>query len=288
MNKIDIPVATGMTGPGSQPADEDGVELDYMQMPSDMTTYSMPVIPEPEEIKGLDEGIAMLKTLHRELSCYRAGDPARVLELDKLDNNNRTLVDQVLGNGEVSIVFNGNVHAQIQESVLAGVWRIQYVDEHGKVLRNVVEVAVIPGLVAEATFSTAAESVNFKESDLPDTVYNAAPLLTEINDKLPEFQLNPDPHIINLSLLPHTEEDLAFLAASLGEGSVVILSRGYGNCRISSTSTRNVWWVVYFNSQDTVILNTIEVSKIPNVACAAKEDIEDSTERLNEILKVYV
>jgi hydrogenase-1 operon protein HyaF len=69
---------------------------------------------------------------------------------------------------------------------------------------------------------------------------------------------------------------------------VVMLSRGYGNCRITSTLTRNVWWVQYFNSQDTLILNTIEISHVPDVACAAQEDIDDSAQRLHEILEVYL
>jgi hydrogenase-1 operon protein HyaF len=49
-----------------------------------------------------------------------------------------------------------------------------------------------------------------------------------------------------------------------------------------------VWWVQYFNSQDTLILNTLEVSDVPNVACASPEDIADSRQRLEEIMKVYL
>jgi len=68
---------------------------------------------------------------------------------------------------------------------------------------------------------------------------------------------------------------------------VVILSRGYGNCRITSTATRHVWWVQYFNSQEILILNTLEISEVPAVACAAQEDIDDSAQRLLEILEVF-
>ena len=85
----------------------------------------------------------------------------------------------------------------------------------------------------------------------------------------------------------YKRQDLAFLSDSLGIGPIVILSRGYGNCRISSTGTRNVWWVQYYNSQETLILNTLEISKVPEVACASQEDIEDSAERLDEILSIY-
>ena len=37
-------------------------------------------------------------------------------------------------------------------------------------------------------------------------------------------------------LLPHTEEDLAWLEQRLGQGATDILSRGYGNCRVRATA----------------------------------------------------
>jgi len=48
-----------------------------------------------------------------------------------------------------------------------------------------------------------------------------------------------------------------------------------------------VWWVKYFNSEDKMILNTVEVSAIPEVACAAQEDIVDSAERFVEVMEIY-
>jgi len=283
MNRIDIPV---VVGPGSQPAEADAAQLDY-PMPSGMTTYAMPQIPEPDEIAGVEAGIDLLEKIQAQLVEYRAGQPALVLPLDDLAPAEIDLVNQVLGNGEVSMKYHGAVAARIQESVLAGVWRVQYLDGNGAVQRDVVEIADIPGLVKETTFSAAVGVLDFSQADIPDTVYNAAPLLTEINDRLPDYRPGSVPHVINLSLLPHTSEDIDFLTAMLGSGPVVILSRGYGNCRITSTATRNVWWVQYFNSQETLILNTLEISAVPDVACAAREDLDDSAQRLLEILEVY-
>ena len=85
----------------------------------------------------------------------------------------------------------------------------------------------------------------------------------------------------------HTEGDLSFLEAALGQGDLIILSRGYGNCRIRSTGTRHCWWVRYFNSQDTLILNSVEITPLPGVAQAAAEDLTDSAERLAEIMATY-
>jgi hydrogenase-1 operon protein HyaF len=284
MKKISIPV---VVEPGSQPADEDGVVLDYMRMPSETWTYSMPVVPEPEEIDGLEDGIAFLQQIADALSSQQAGDPATVLPVATLDEANTELLDQVLGSGEVSIVFDGMLRARIQEAVLAGVWRVQYMGDDDQVERDVVEVGAIPSLIREGVFPEAAGDLAFDADNLPAGVGNAPSLLVEIADKLPGYEPGADPYVINLSLLPNSDEDLDLLATTLGSGPAVILSRGYGNCRITSTATKNVWWVQYFNSQDTLILNTIEISQVPEVACAAQEDIDDSAERLTEILDVY-
>jgi len=71
----------------------------------------------------------------------------------------------------------------------------------------------------------------------------------------------------------------------LDGGTVVILSRGFGNCRISSTAARHVWRVQYFNNMQTLILNTIEVVAMPEVAVAAREDLVESHARLAELVQ---
>ena len=52
------------------------------------------------------------------------------------------------------------------------------------------------------------------------------------------------------------------------------------NCAVPDT-----WRVVYYNSQDAVILNSVEVCDMPEVACAAPEDLMDSMERMTEVLQ---
>ena len=38
-----------IVGPGSQPSETDGAELDILQLPSGMDTYAAPLLPEPED-----------------------------------------------------------------------------------------------------------------------------------------------------------------------------------------------------------------------------------------------
>ena len=84
-----------------------------------------------------------------------------------------------------------------------------------------------------------------------------------------------------------SEADLDHIEHVLRKGAVNILSRGYGDCRIESTMVSNVWRVRYFNSTNKLILDTIEVTDVPKVACAAQEDIEDAAQRLQEMLESY-
>jgi len=81
-----------------------------------------------------------------------------------------------------------------------------------------------------------------------------------------------------------TGEDRTVLEHAAPTGPVAILSRGFGNCRITSTLLRNLWRVQYFNSMQTLILNTLEVVDVPEVAMAAAEDLADSRQRLRELL----
>ena len=279
----DIPI----TGPGSQPEESDGAELEILQMPSGMASYSAPVVPEPEEVNGLTEAMTRLRELGERLYAYRQEHPPAPLDLTGLDPANRELVDQVLGEGEVSIVIADDTPLRIQESVLAGVWRIQRHDSAGLLLQDSIEIGPIPQQVAQQAFAGAKEGVELVQP-LPAGVLNAPPLFSEINEYSSAWRPGKQAHVINLTLLPQTEEDLNFLQQQLGAGSVSILSRGYGNCRISSTATRNVWWVQYFNSQDRNILNSLEITDVPSVACAAPEDLADSAQRLEEIMEIYL
>jgi hydrogenase-1 operon protein HyaF len=288
MNEFKIPVS--VSGPGSQPGEEDGAALDILQLPDEMSTFSMPQMPEPDQVRYLDGGMSALSDLHgvlQDLVGVKDIKP-EVVDITHLDSDNRSLVDQVLGEGEVSMVFrNGDTSARIQESVMAGIWRIRYFDREGAEISDNIEVAQVPRLCKRHVFNRASHRVDTQLKSIPEGVLNAPPLLAEINDKVAEFRPGKASHVINLTLLPQTEQDLSFLVKRLGEGPLSILSRGYGNCRITSTAVQNVWWVQYFNSQDKNILNTLEIGDVPDVAAAAHEDIHESAQRLNEIMDAY-
>jgi len=255
-------------------------------MPEEMAIYRMPQVSVDLNAADLAQAKSVLQQLEQDLAAYPAASKAN--DLTGLDSINRRFIDEVLGEGEVSIICAGEPKLRIQESVLAGVWRLQQVNARQKIVTDTLEVGIIPEQLLQSAFTGAASQIDTHWPTLPEGLMNAPPLLAELNAKISAYQTGAEAHIINLSLLPQTEQDLAFLEQCLGKGSVTLLSRGYGNCRISSTGTKNVWWVQYFNSQDALILNTLEVSDVPDVDCASPEDIADSAGRLQEILKVYL
>lgn len=274
-----------LVGPGTQPGEDDGAALDYMEFPKTMRTYAAPALPEPEAVAGIETALEILHQVRAAAGDPGAAATSRQFDISHLDAQNRAFIDQALGEGEVSII--GGATLQCQESVLAGIWRVHEAGITGELKRDLIEVGAFPASIQELSDASTLPAMRSHRGALPPGVLNAVALVTELDDKIAACKPGDQAHVINLTLLPQTDEDLAFLDERVGPGSITILSRGYGNCRINSTSTRNTWWVRYFNSRDAIVLNTIEVVDVPNVACAAPEDLKDSAQRLGEILEVY-
>lgn len=274
-------------GPGSQ--DEGEMVLDYMKMPSEMDTYDIPVLPESDAVQSCPQAVAVMEQLQDLLAKYAPGSATQSMVLDAMPDADLDMLNQILGEGEVSAVITGEQPVRIQETVMAGVWRLRSFNSQGDVIAETLEVADVPACVREAAFRTQ-RTLDVNPDQMPAGVLNAPSVLVEIAEASEAFGgTAPEaPHVINLSLLPFSPEDHNHLAESVGTGAVTILSRGYGNCRITSTEVYGLWRVQYFNSTDQLILDTLEITNIPAVACAAKEDLEDSAERLKEIREVLV
>ncbi len=280
MKPFAIPVVA--LGPGSQ---EESEQLDYLPLPSGMHTYRPPILPEPEQLGELVSARSLLARVLDGLTGYRidAGKAHPSYDLMDLGEADLRLVNQALGEGEVSANITGNAGSVlIQESVYAGVWRVRQFDIANTLLSDRIEIADIPNAIRLA--SGRGRRAEALPPPAEPGVINAPALLAEIADRMAAGAAD-ETHVINLSLLPFSPEDAAWLDAALGRGGVSILSRGYGNCRITATGMARVWWVQFFNSQDALILNTIEVTEVPSVARAAAEDLEDSRERLAEVLE---
>ncbi len=279
INQIPIRVM----GPGSQP--EEQQKLSYISMPNDMSTYTAPYLEDVDEIAGLPGAMEAINWLRQSLADYRPGNPPMLANLSELDADSRELVNQVLGEGEVSITLDGTVVAKTQESVLAGVWRTMYL-EGDRIVADLLEVGELPHVFSRAAGDRKA--IDTSEPEDPAEILNALPILSELEARVATYNDSGEAHSINLSLLPLSDPELEFLDERLGRGPVDVLSRAYGKCQIISTATPNVWWVRYYNSMGTLILNSLEIVGVPVVVMAAAEDLADSAERLEQILAPYL
>ncbi len=284
-----FPIPVVPFGPGSQAEDE---TLDYITMPSGMSTFQAPILPEPEEIVQREGALRALHEALAALASAVAGETPPPVVLNGLSPADLALVNQVLGEGEVSAQvlpadadtdLSAWQQVQIQESVFAGLWRVLTVTADGQV-HDTLEVGDCPQVLRQVA-SEDARGTRPDLSGAPAGVMNALPLLVELEDHRQRWQPGQLAHVVNLTLLPLSPDDIGLIDHVLGTGRVLILSRGYGNCRITSTRAPHTWRVVYYNSADSVILNAIEVTDLPDVACAAPEDLADSLERLTEVLE---
>lgn len=275
MNPFPIPVVA--LGPGSQPEEE---SLHYLPMPREMRTFRDPVLPEPERLRSLSGARAVLRRARDAARDWIPGAGTVAIDLGGLSGPDLEILDQVLGQGEVSArIDTPDGTTRIQESVFAGIWRLRRFDLSGACVSDHLDVGGLPGAVIRAGGSGRA--LPTPPSQIPAGANSAPALLAEIGEHL---RAGTPEHVINLTLLPFSPEDGDALEQALDQGTLSLLSRGYGNCRVSATGVARLWWVQYFNSQDAIILNTLEITEAPEVIRAAPEDLEDSAQRLGEVL----
>lgn len=277
MKPFPIPVVP--VGPGSQ-TDE---SPEYLAMPSGMSTFRAPRLPEA--MSGADLARAA-DILTRLLAGMRAqalgvGQPPAV-DLAGEPRGVRDLLTESLGFGEVSAFTLAPTRIRVQETAFAALWRVLEEGPDGRIVADRLEASPLPAELYAAMRATTLPALT--PPPLAAGMMNGEALLAEIQQQSARHVAGQPAHVINLTLLPVSESDLDYLYGALGHRDVSMLSRGYGNCRVTSTRLAHVWWVQYFNSMDTLILNTIEVVEMPEVVLAAQEDYADTLERLGEYI----
>ncbi len=279
----DFPIPVRPLGPGSQASDE--APLDYVPIPRDVPTFAMPRLPDNADAANMR---AARDVLARLVDGMAGGAPK--IELAGVPAGALAVLNETLGEGEVAIriadaaALNGGaaIDVRIQETVFAGVWRERHIDGDGRLVHDWLQACGIPQIAIDAAQRAALPIL--PAVDMPAGAMNAPALLVEIREQVRRYRPHRAPHVINLTLLPLTPDDHRVLERAIAPGPVAILSRGFGNCRITSTRVAHLWRVQYFNSMQTLILNTMEIVSVPEVALAAPEDLADSRERLGELI----
>lgn len=264
-------------------------ELQYAPLPP-LETFAMPIPPQPGSAAAGAAAAELIARLLEPMRRHAGVADSWRLDLSGVDAEVMSLVNQALGEGDVSILLAASGREpglRIQETAFTGLWRVRSysadeISGENTLLHDELEIAGIPAAVRQR--AARDTSTDFAIGELPSGLMNAPALLGELAAQLAQRSDDSPPHIVNLTLLPMQPEDLQVVDAWLGEGPVRMLSRGFGNCRITASRLRNLWRVQYFNSMETRILDTIEVTDMPSVALATPEDIADSAERLVDLI----
>jgi hydrogenase-1 operon protein HyaF len=277
MKPFPIPVVA--LGPGSQPVDE---PPRYIAAPGAMAVFRPPSPRPAASAQALAGARALLGRL---LSMLEDSSPGRAtprLSLLEAEPGVATAFNELLGYGEVSALISAPRPTRVQECAFPGIWRVRSLRDDGELATDYGEAGPVPQVIHAAL--ARLEVPAFATPGAEANVMNAPAILNELRAASGAHTPGAEPYIVNLTLLPMTPEDLDYLATGLGGGPVTILSRGYGNCRVTSTALPHTWWVQFFNRSDQLILNTLEVTDVPAVAVAAAEDLADSIGRLREWL----
>jgi hydrogenase-1 operon protein HyaF len=258
---------------GSDPTDD---ALALLGMPA----MQIPPAPRlPEDFEPTPALVNWLARLRAALAC--ASEQATRLHLEPLDDVSIQAISEILGEGEVAgSVTLDEISYKVQESILAGVWRVQGSDGS-----DIVEVATAPAVILDAASSLAPADFPVPAPD--GATMNAPAVLAEIQERALAWN-GADNHVLNFTLLPMTEADHALLTGVLGRADLELNSGGFGDCRIMATRYRHVWAVQYVNAMGHTILDTVEVGRLPAAARAARQDFEDSLERLEDLREAYL
>jgi hydrogenase-1 operon protein HyaF len=228
-----------------------------------------------------------LDKLAEAIRAYKPGERPIGLPLRGFTSEDLEILGDLLGDGEVSVVAGHDPLYQVQEANMAGVWRVRATDSAGNAVLDIVEVGDVPSLVRAAVASLPTTMPPMPEA-IAAGVMNAPAVLTEIAERASRWRPGLRNHVVNFTLMPMTEDDNALLTKVLGQAPLTIVSSGYGTCRVLMTSIRHVWAVQYLNAMGNTILDTIEVGDVPESVLAAKEDFEDSAQRLQDMVEAYL
>lgn len=217
------------------------------------------------------------------MQCLRAfvsqwaseGDDHPWMSLNGLDPDALVELDRLLGEGEVRFAVDGEVIAW--ETAFVGLWRG---DSEGA---PYLEAGMSPSRIdALRTGSLKTPTPRLDEQGL----MNAPAVMIELEAAVRAWQQRGDRGNLNLTQLPLTSVDQAWLETQLGRGSVAAVSLGFGRCEVLATAWPDVWWVRYFNDQGHLILNSLEITDLPVAAQADAADIAISRTRFGDWLAV--
>jgi hydrogenase-1 operon protein HyaF len=113
---------------------------------------------------------------------------------------------------------------------------------------------------------------------------NVEPLLHEIRHALKRLAEGKEGTVIDLGRLPLAPGEEECIEAELGKGEVHAELDALGPTTVQETSYPGVWLVTHRNTEQKVVARFIEVTRMPELLQAQREDIERGIDRLEREL----
>ncbi len=111
-------------------------------------------------------------------------------------------------------------------------------------------------------------------------------VLHEIVELLERLAATGEGGAIDLRSLPMAPGDHEHLRSALGEGEVSASFDALGPTRVRETGVAGVWWIEHRNAHGETLTELIEVTEVPEILAAARQDIGAAAQALRARLGV--
>ena len=109
---------------------------------------------------------------------------------------------------------------------------------------------------------------------------NLASIVTEIKYALEQLLKQKKTHCIDFRAMPWSPGEEEKLEQYLGRGEISVQLNALGKSTFYETRYSGVWIISHYNQDGELIGKLIEISTLPEMIFAQKEDIRNSLERL--------
>jgi hydrogenase-1 operon protein HyaF len=113
---------------------------------------------------------------------------------------------------------------------------------------------------------------------------SAWPLMLEIVEMVRRLLDSGETSAIDLSSLPLNQADKSWLRERLGIGQISAHLEAEGPSSLDETACPGVWWVTHRDTQERVVSEFIEVTFVPELVRAHRDDVKIGLEYLQGIV----
>ncbi len=128
-------------------------------------------------------------------------------------------------------------------------------------------------------------AIREEKSEVQASAANSVPVLHEVRHALRRLIQERQPTVIDLGAIPFGPGDEAELMAVLGRGEIEATLDALGSSHITETSYPGVWLVDHRNAEDERTGFYIEVTEIPEILRAPRDDVVEGLDRLEAQLE---